>query len=369
MVRHESEIARAGTAAETRTPFGAVRARAQQRAGLDIRELLRILRRRLRIVIATPLILAAVAMVYLLAVQPLYTATATILIDPRRAAVVDTGNQQVLSNFNTDEATIESQVMLVQSVAVLQRVVDTLKLTEDPEFTPQTNLFSLIRSLFSTPQPIPGTNPEAVAKARSVELLQKRLKVARQKSTFVVDINVSAWDAVKASAIANAIADAYFIEQVRSKYDATRIATDWLGRQIDGLRTRVVASEKSVAEFRATNNLQVAQGVTVNDQQISDLNNKLVEARAKTAETRAKYDQAQELAQRGRDAGSVAEALSIRHRSAVACPIWRIEQERGRSVIALWTPPPAGRLDAGPGPRYPAADRRGSPANPAGQKP
>ena len=87
----------------------------QQPGGLDIREMFRILRRHLRIVIAAPLILFAAALVFIMAVQPLYTATATVLIDPRRASIVDidNSNHPVLSNFNTDDVTTESQVMLI----------------------------------------------------------------------------------------------------------------------------------------------------------------------------------------------------------------------------------------------------------------
>jgi succinoglycan biosynthesis transport protein ExoP len=282
-----------------------------QSGGLDIRELLRILRRHLRIIIAAPVILLVVSIIFVMVVQPLYTATATVLIDPRRVNVAESSNQQaVLSNFSTDDATTESQVMLIQSVAVLQRVVEKLKLTEDEEFSPRPSLLAPIKRLFAPSRPENGASAEDMAKSQSVALLQKRLKVARQKSTFLADINVSSWDPAKAAKIANAIAESYFFEQVRSKHEATKVATDWLGRQIEELRTRVVTAEKAVAEFRATNNLIAAQGVTVNDQQITDLNNKLIEARAKTAEARAKYDQARDVAKRGSDAGSLVEALS-----------------------------------------------------------
>jgi succinoglycan biosynthesis transport protein ExoP len=250
-------------------------------------------------------------MVFIASVQQLYTGTATVLIDPRRTSVVDTGGSHpVLPNFNTDDVSTESQVMLIQSVTVLQRVVDSLKLADDPEFQPAPGWFSSFRSLFSSGDaPTTGVSPEAAAKSRAIEILQKRLKVTRQKSTFLADINVNSQDPVKAAQIANAIAESYFIDQVRSKYEATRIATDWLTRQIEGLRSRVHSAEKAVADFRAANNLVAAQGVTVNDQQISDLNNKLVEARAKTAEARARFDQAQDIERRGLDAGSLSEAL------------------------------------------------------------
>jgi exopolysaccharide transport family protein len=273
----------------------------------------RILRRRYRLVALPPAVLIGLALVYIMVVSTLYTATSTVLVDPRRANVVET-NQSVLSNFGTDDATIESQTLLIQSVAILDRVVRKLKLTEDPEFTPTPGILAgivdPIKRLFAASGPSDGASPEDAARSRSVEILQRRMKVTRQGTTFLVDVNISSESPQKAAAIANAIADAYFEEQVRSKYDATRIAANWLKGQIDDLRSRVGTSEKAVEDFRSANNLMVAQGVTVNDQQLSDLNNKLIVARVQTAEARAKYDQVQDIAKAGGDPGGINAAIT-----------------------------------------------------------
>jgi exopolysaccharide transport family protein len=275
----------------------------------DLRELARILRRRFHLVLLPPTVLAMLALAYVMAATTLYTATSTVLIDPRRANVVET-NQSVLSNFGTDDATIESQTLLIQSGAIVERVVRKLKLTEDIEFSPRPGLLDPIRNLFRSSGPSDGAKPEDAARSRSVEILQRRMKVTRQGTTFLVDINISSQSPQKAAAIANAVADAYFEEQVRAKNDATRIAASWLGGQINELKSRVGASEKAVEDFRSANNLTVSQGVTVNDQQITDLNNKLVAARVQTAEARAKYDQAQQISKSGGDPGGINAAIS-----------------------------------------------------------
>src|SRR5437879_3978880 len=129
-------------------------------------------------------------------------------------------------------------------------------------------------------------------------------------STFLVDINVSSESPRKAAVIANAVAEGYFEEQVRAKNDATRIASTWLNGQIDALKSRVVAAERAVEDFRSANNLTVSQGVTVNDQQITDLNNQLIAARVQTAEARAKFDQIQQLRKSGSDPGAFNAAIS-----------------------------------------------------------
>ncbi|HEY4921669.1 MAG TPA: polysaccharide biosynthesis tyrosine autokinase [Xanthobacteraceae bacterium] len=285
-------------------------ARETQRHTADLRELTRILRRRWQMVAAVPLVLVVLAGIFVVVVTPLYTATSTIFVDPRRASAADTSNQSLPSNFGTDDATIESQALLIQSVAILARVVDRLDLTHDAEFQPKPGLLDPIKALFASRRLPGGASPDQVARDNAVDILKGRLKVTRQGTTFLIDINVSSELPQKAATIANAIADAYFTEQVRSKYEATKIAADWLDKQIADLKSRVYASDKAVEDFRSANNLTVAQGVTLNDQQITDLNNKLVDARAETAQARAKLDHLQKVSKSGGDAGAFDDALS-----------------------------------------------------------
>jgi exopolysaccharide transport family protein len=276
---------------------------------VDLREIAKILRRRWRIVVAIPAVLVIGAFLFGLMSTPQYTATSTVLVDPRRANVVDT-TQTVLSNFGTDDATIESQALLIQSVAILRQVVIKTKLFEDEEFVAPPSLLDGIKRLFRGSPPASDADPQEIASSRAVDSLQQRLKVVRQGATFLVDINVRSQSPKKAATIANAVADAYFGEQVRSKYEATRIASTWLSSQIDMLKKRVTNAEKAVEDFRSANNLTVSQGVTVNDQQITDLNNKLIEARVQTAEARAKFDQTQKTAAAGGDPSATNAAIS-----------------------------------------------------------
>jgi exopolysaccharide transport family protein len=289
-------------------PAGAA-AEGWRHPSVDIRELARILRRRWKVVALAPLVLFLLAALYIMGARTLYTATATVFVDPHRASVADT-NQSAMPTPTTDDATVESQALLIQSVAILQRVVDKLKLTDDPEFIPRPGMLDPVKRLLRSSQPVSGASPADAARARAVDVLQHRMKVIRQGTTFLIDINVSAESPSKAAIIANAVSDSYFEEQVRAKNDATRIAAGWFNGQIDALKSRVVASEQAVEDFRAANNLAVSQGVTVNDQQITDLNNQLIAARVQTAEARAKFDQVQELAKAGGDPGGINAAVS-----------------------------------------------------------
>lgn len=280
---------------------------------LDPREIWNIIRRRWRIVIAFPVAFVIAAVIYVATTPKLYTATSTVLADPRRANMIE-ANQQAMTNFGIDDATIDSQALLVQSHAGLRAVVEQLNLTDDREFNPPPSFIGSaigrIRSLFQGSRPATGLSADQLALTRTVVTLQRNVSVARQARTFLLNVNATSEDPVKASKIANALADAYFKAQVRAKNDAVRIAGDWLNSQIEEMKSRVVASDRAVEEFRIANDLIAAKGVTVNDQQLSDLNNKLIEARVQSAEAKAKLDQVKRMSSAGGDPGAFDSAIS-----------------------------------------------------------
>src|SRR5215469_1102727 len=116
---------------------------------IDLREMGRILRRRWRLVAAAPSVLATLALIYIIFLSTtLYTATSTVFVDPRRAAAIESSQSQVeTSNYGTDDASIDSEALLIQSIAILQRVVEKLKLTGDAEFNPPPTALDHVKQL------------------------------------------------------------------------------------------------------------------------------------------------------------------------------------------------------------------------------
>ena len=90
--------------------------------GVTLAEIFRILRRRMALIAATTLIFAVAAGAAAVIIKPLYPATTPVLIDPRRPNVINLDAKQApVQAPATDDATIESQVLLAQSVSVLRR--------------------------------------------------------------------------------------------------------------------------------------------------------------------------------------------------------------------------------------------------------
>ena len=70
--------------------------------------------------------------VYTLRQTPLYTATAEVLLDPRKEKAA--GADAVLSDNHIDYAMIESEMAIIRSTVFLRRVVEKKHLVSDPEF-------------------------------------------------------------------------------------------------------------------------------------------------------------------------------------------------------------------------------------------
>ncbi|HEU4661825.1 MAG TPA: polysaccharide biosynthesis tyrosine autokinase [Pseudolabrys sp.] len=287
----------------------------------DLREIIHIFRRRRWIIIGVTAAFVGATAAYVALTSPLYTATSTVFIDPHRSNVADTNNNQPQSsNFNSDSAMVDSQAQLIQSPTVLRRVVDKLHLVDDPEFVPPPGMFDWVSRGLSWVKNIvtdivgkqkPVRSAQEIANATAIDNLQHQIKVTREGPTsFLVDIAASSQSPEKAARIANAVVDAYFYEAVYSKQNTNKLAASWFNAQLAELKSRVQAADKTVEEFRATHGLITTQGQTVNDQQLTDLNNSLIQAHVETAEARAKYDQVEDIIKNHRDPGALAQALT-----------------------------------------------------------
>ena len=78
------------------------------------------------------LLLTCLAVLVGLQLTPKYTATALVMIDPRKSNIVDV--ESVIQGLGTDASTVESQIRLISSRFQLERLAGDLGIFEDPEF-------------------------------------------------------------------------------------------------------------------------------------------------------------------------------------------------------------------------------------------
>jgi polysaccharide biosynthesis transport protein len=103
-----------------------------QDSGIDIKDLLAILRRRRWVILSTVAVLTTLAVLIGLQLTPKYTAKTLVMIDPRQSNVVDL--QAVMQGLGTDASTVETQVKVIKSRDLAERVMEKLRLFDSPEF-------------------------------------------------------------------------------------------------------------------------------------------------------------------------------------------------------------------------------------------
>ena len=120
----------------------------------------------------------------------------------------------------------------------------------------------------------------------------KNLTVARIGVTYAIEIDFEARYPELAAEIANATADVYIELQRTTEYDAARRASDWLEERIPGVRAKSEDAQKAVVEYKHEHNIvETVGGRLIDDQRLTDLNNKLNSAHDETLNAKARYDQ------------------------------------------------------------------------------
>ncbi|GAB5504365.1 MAG: polysaccharide biosynthesis tyrosine autokinase [Pyruvatibacter sp.] len=279
---------------------------------IDIRQLFNVLRRRLSVIVGSVLLITGITLLVVFQLTPLYTASSLILIDPREQQVVDI--EAVMSGLPPDSAAIDSEVEVLRSRTLAARVVAELGLLDDPEFNGNLVEPGLLASLNPLNLIRSSVEPRPEDKARIelnsvVAAFQSRLSVSRRGLTYVISVSFTSKDAAKATQIVNRVADLYVLEQLEAKFEATRRANDWLNERLSQLRGEVRAAQEAVEIYRRDNNLVSTSGLTINEQQLAELNGQLILARADLAEKEAKFRRYRELLRSGSRADTLADVL------------------------------------------------------------
>ncbi len=289
-------------------------------APIDFDQLLAAVRRQIRLVGLAAGVGALLGLAYTLTAVPRYTATTDILIDSQK-------DQNALSasiaELTFDTGAIDSQVEVLRSEKIALSVIATMNLTHDPEFMGSRGALigqaiALLRAAFDfsgwfMSRERSDAEEEGVLKRAAIAQLRANLDVHRIARTYVLAVDYTSPDRSKASAIANAFADAYLTDQLDAKFEATRRAAGWLQNRISELKQQSLAADFAVQNFKAAKGIVVTGGDRpglISDQQLTELNEQMVLARADTAKAEARYEQIQELLKSGRAGASVPDSLA-----------------------------------------------------------
>jgi capsular exopolysaccharide synthesis family protein len=255
--------------------------------GFDLQSMIDVMLRRWRIIVGAGALVFAAVLLVLLTQPREYTATASIMINPREDQVV--GAEQSLVQGPPSPAVVDSQIEILRSPRIAQGVAEHLHLDIDPYWG------------------APNAGPDGIlAAARAVSAA---LTVKRRALSYVIDVSVTADDPDEAARIANAVVQEYLSQSDDVRLAATERASNWLGQRLAELRQDVQAKEAQAEAFRAQAGLLTAEGRSLTESQTTQTQQAVLAARSDLAEREARYRQVLALSRSGGSVASLDQAL------------------------------------------------------------
>ncbi len=216
---------------------------------------LRVLLRRRWWLIGAILACVALATVFNLVKTPIYEATATIELNRDNGVgnfgLEDMMGQNVGSIGPALETDLKTETSILKGDSLAIDVIHQLKLASQPPFLAKHR---------KGDKPLPAWEGDPAQRGRLIGIFEKRLLVSPVVGTRLIQATFRSEDPAQAAEIANALIQSYKVQYLQSRYDATSEASQWLGNQLNNLKSNVEDSEKRLTEFENASGMLSLQG-------------------------------------------------------------------------------------------------------------
>lgn len=254
---------------------------------IDLAQLFQSLRAGWRVIAAVTVLMIGLGLIYAYGLAtPIYTAQSVVVLDTRKNQVVDL--QGVMSGITGDSDELNTEVEVLRSRGLAEKVVDETNLAADPEFNTALRPPSLrarLKGLFG------AQIQTETSKAGVVDALLDHLSVRNVPSSYVFEIAVQSQDPQKAAMIADAIAKRYILNQIEVKFDATEQATAWLTNRVAELKSDLEAAEEKVKAFNSATTLVSPEMLASLEVQLKDIRERIGQGKAQEAAAQARVAQ------------------------------------------------------------------------------
>ena len=304
------------------------RAITNERDHLELHALLGTLVRRKWLII-WPLLISLLGLWAYFSITPkYYSATAQILIDVQKPRFLI--GESVVPSLDTTRfmiaPVIDSQLEIMRSTRIAERVIKKVKLQEDPEYQDTTTLLESISDFLL--RPFGDSSADAVEKEEDQETAAdgskvsksipsslvgtflKQLDVRRKGQTLILLVNFTHKRPARAAEIANAVVEEYLGDQNELQLKAARKVNDLLHARVAELREQVLVAELKLQEYREANDLISIGGRTVGEQEITETIAQLIAARTQAGNKLAELQQIKQMSQNPKDFNSISMVLN-----------------------------------------------------------
>ena len=281
----------------------------------DARRIWVVLLHRALLGLSVAAVTAALVMAVALHASPVYRAVATVLVEPNQSKVIK--DDPSAAALPSDTGVVDTEVEVLKTRVVAERVVERLRLDRDPEFNP------------AAAKGGAAYRPDSHTVNQVIDRVSWGLDVRRLGLTYVIEVAYKAQSAAKAARIANAFVEEYLAQQIQGKINANRQANGWLNASLDKLRSDSLTADSRVQEYINTHNLMSSDGQVLFEQNVTRLNDAIATATADTAEKEARLQAAEtQLRSGGENFGAGINSETVRD-------LRKAEADESRQVAEL----------------------------------
>jgi capsular exopolysaccharide synthesis family protein len=145
--------------------------------------------------------------------------------------------------------------------------------------------------------------------SRTTNAVMRNTFARRVGLTYVVRVGFTSRDPDKAQKIANEVIDTYMARQLDQKVTLVSRANSELDQSVTKLRQEAIEAEANAQEYKNEHNLLSAQGATMAEAEVSNLNQQIAQAKAERAEKEARALAALAQVRRGSGGADIGAAL------------------------------------------------------------
>ncbi|NVK74657.1 MAG: AAA family ATPase [Oceanospirillaceae bacterium] len=219
-------------------------------SGFSAHDIISALWRERFLISSSATVFALLGVVWTFSVQaPRYQSTANLVVQTSSQAI-SSDIERVVSGISTDEVSINTEISIITSRALLGSLVDELNLQSDPEFNSEIrnkNVFKKVRDWIedktserSLANPL--SNSE-VSRNNVIASIGDAISVRNPRNTYIFELSATSLDPEKAKVIVNTLSDLYVKRQIDVKFDATESAVEWLAERVSELEEDLKVQE------------------------------------------------------------------------------------------------------------------------------
>ena len=287
----------------------------------ELRETLRALWRRKGLIAAVVALLTGLAVLYVQMATPRYTAELQVVFENKTGPLFD--YQAAVKGAPQDEASILTEIEVMRSRKLAERVIKDLQLDQDPEFNAKLRPAGPVKTFVKDTLGLDLFAAKGAQDAESTQLTVEELR--GKESNKIIDavlegvkakqiprsravvINFTSESPRTAARVLNTLSEFYLVARLEDKFDNAQRASAWLASRIQTLRQKVEASEREIEQYRKRHGLFEGRGTSLITEQVSDLNTKLTDATIERRAAEARLAQVRNL----KNAESVDTAVQV----------------------------------------------------------